>query len=95
MSDFPNIYRAALEIALDNGGINCTRSVGRQKREFEKWLAKQPQEPLPDIETWLSGLSDEQLQSAVSGGEPEDKALLATAPPFTDDLLTRYFDEVC
>lgn len=95
MSGFPNIYRAALEIALDNGGINCTRSVKRQKREFDRWLAKQPQEVLPDIEAWFAGLSDEQLQSAVSGGEPEDRALLATATPFTDDLLTRYFDEVC
>lgn len=95
MIDFPNIYRAALEIALDNGGINRTRPVEQQRREFYQWLAKQPSEPLPDIEAWFGTLNDEQLRSAVSGAEPEDQALLATAPPFTDDLLTRYFEEVC
>lgn len=92
---FPNIYRAALEIALDNGGINRHRPVEQQEREFHQWLAKQPSEPLPAIEAWFAGLTDEQMQSAVSGAEPEDQALLATSPPFTDDLLTRYFEEVC
>jgi len=92
---YPNIYRAALEIALDNGGINRTRPVEQQEAEFYRWLAQQPSDPLPAIETWLATLTDDQLQSAVSGAEPEDQALLATAPPFTDDLLTRYFEEVC
>lgn len=95
MSDFPNIYRACLEVALDNGGINRDRPVEQHRREFDQWLAKQPQEILSDIEAWFASLSEEQLRSAVSGAEPEDQALLASSPPFTDDLLTRYFEEVC
>lgn len=95
MGEFPNIYRAALEIALDNGGINRMRPVEQQKREFDQWLAKEPHDVLRPIEAWLAGLDDERMRSAVSGAEPEDRALLATAPPFTDDLLTRYFEDVC
>lgn len=97
MSDWPNIYRACLEIALDNGGINRFRTSDAQEVEFEQWIARQPHEPLPAIEAWLGTLSDEQISTVACGCQDDDepKALLALAPPFTDDLLTRYFDEVC
>ncbi len=97
MSDFPGIARAALEIALDNGGINRFRSQKQQKREFAKWLAKQPPEVLAPIDAWLSSLSDEQLILVCSGGqdEPETVVAKADAPPFLDDVLNSYFEEVC
>ncbi len=50
---------------------------------------------LEPIEAWLAGLSDEEVQWVCSGGEAEGQELLASAPPFTDDLLTRYFEDVC
>ena len=95
MPHFVGLYRAALAIALDNGGINCVRSVRQQKREFERWIAKQPQEPLDDIDAWLSALSDDDLQTACAGEHSEMQALLESAPPFTDRLLNDYFEQVC
>jgi hypothetical protein len=97
MSDYPGITKAAQLIAVDNGGINRFRSPDLQNAEFEAWLSKQPSEPLPAINTWLLSLTDEQLETVCIGcsDEPETKALIAQSPPFTDDLLTRYFDEVC
>ncbi|MBZ9659833.1 hypothetical protein LB523_12325 [Mesorhizobium sp. ESP-6-4] len=94
---YEGIKRAALEIALDNGGINRFRSEKMMSREFERWIVKQPQEMLPAIDAWLSSLSREDLQEFCCGGEgePERERISATAPPFTDDLLNRYFEEVC
>ena len=92
---YPGIRRAALEIALDNGGINCRRSVKQQDREFEKWLAKQPEEILPPIDLWLAALSDDDLSTACCGEQEEMAELLKGAPPFTDSVLNDYFDEVC
>ena len=92
---WPGIKRAALEIALDNGGINRFRSEERQQREFRRWLEKQPQELLPAIDAWLSGLSDEDLQTVCDGEVTEADAILANGPPFTNQLLNDYFDEVC
>ena len=92
---WPGIRRAALEIALDNGGINRFRSEKQQQREFRKWLEKQPQELLPAIDVWLSGLSDDDLQTVCGGEVTEADAILANGPPFTNQLLNDYFDEVC
>lgn len=47
MRDWPNIYRACLEVALDNGGVNRFRTREAQEVEFEQWIARQPHEPLP------------------------------------------------
>ena len=95
--DYPNIYRAALAIALDNGGINRYRTKDAQEVDFERWIARQPQEPLPAIDAWLATLSDDEIETVCCGcqDDPEPKALLALSPPFADDLLTRYFDEIC
>ncbi|MCX5516175.1 hypothetical protein C3941_19485 [Kaistia algarum] len=97
MADYPGIARACLLIALDNGGINRDRSEVQQNREMTQWLAKQPGDVLPAIDAWLVALSDDDLDTFCCGGEdePETEAIRATAPPFTDDLLTRYFEEVC
>ena len=94
---FPGIARAALEIALDNGGINRFRSETQQRRELSEFLERQPQEILPAIDGWLSSLSHADLQNFCSGGEgePEREAVAAFAPPFTDQLLNEYFEEAC
>lgn len=94
-AEYPGIYRAALEIALDNGGINRDRPVGQHKAEFERWLAHQPSDLLPAIDKWLSGLSDEKLSTVCAGEHTEMLEAIADAPPFTDSLLNSYFDEVC
>jgi hypothetical protein len=92
---FPGISRAALEIALDNGGINRFRPPKQQQRELSKFLERQPQEILPAIDAWLASLSDDDLSTACCGEHSEMEAILLTAPPFTDQLLSDYFDEVC
>ena len=96
MSGFPGIARAALEIALDNGGINRFRSEKMLRNELAEFLERQPQEILPAIDAWLSGLSEDDLRNFCSGGEgePERELVAASAPPFTDQLLNDYFDEV-
>ena len=92
---FPGIARAALEITLDNGGINRNRSEKQQRKELSDFLERQPQEILPAIDAWLSSLSKEDLEVACTGEHFEMAALLSKAPPFTETLLNDYFDQVC
>jgi hypothetical protein len=94
---YPGIAKACFEIAIDNGGINRDRSEADQRKAFEAWLPTQPAEWLGPIETWLSSLSVDNILLVASGGEDEPETLAARegAPPFTDDLLNAYFDEVC
>jgi hypothetical protein len=94
---YPGIRKAALEIALDNGGINRFRTQKQQERELNRWLAKQPSEILEPIDAWLSALPEDQLTLVCSGGqdEPETVAAKSDAPPFLDDILNSYFEEVC
>lgn len=92
---FPGFARAALLIALDNGGINRTRPEAQMKRELREWMARQPAEILPSIDAWLAGLSKDDLETVCCGEASEADALLATAPPFTGQMLDNYFDEVC
>lgn len=95
MSEYPGITKAALAIAYDNGGINCVRSEKQMRRELGKWIARQPNEPLPAIDGWLSGLSDEDLEIVCAGDQEQASLILQGSPPFTDKLLTDYFNEVC
>ena len=96
-TSYPGIAAACFLIALDNGGINRERSVERQGREFAKWMARQDQPNLAEIDAWLDELSEEDLELVCVGGtgEPEVEAIRANAPVFMDDLLNAYFDEVC
>lgn len=96
-TDFLGIEKACLLVALDNGGINRTRSAAKQSRDFKAWIAKQDYPNLSEIDAWLASLTDGQLEIFCCGGtgEPEVDAFRATAPSFADDLLTAYFDEVC
>lgn len=94
---YPGLRRASLEIALDNGGIHRGRSVEAQEAEFERWLLRHPSDVLDPVDAWLASLSEDDIRVVCTAGEgePEQTALLEVAPPFTDYLLTDYFDEVC
>lgn len=92
---FPGFARAALLIALDNGGINRTRPETQMKREMREWMAKQPAEILVPIDAWLTSLSGTDIDTVCCGEASEAAALLASAPPLTDQMLNAYFDEVC
>ena len=92
---YPGIARAALQIALDNGGIHRGRSVDQMKKELHRWLAGQPEEEIQPIDAWLSSLSDEDLSTVCCGERSDVEEVLSAAPPFTDDFLDRYFNEVC
>ena len=94
---YPGIAAACFLIAIDNGGINRTRSADKQATDFGKWLAMQDYPNIDEIDQFLSALSKEDLELLSVGGtgEPEVEAIRAKAPAFTDDLLNAYFDEVC
>ncbi len=92
---FPGIERALLLIALDNGGVNRDRPATQVRREIGDWLTKQPADLLPEIDRWLAALNDDDLDTVCAGEEGDRAVLLSGAPPFTDDLLSRYFNEVC
>lgn len=97
---YPGIARAALEIALDNGGINRARSEEQQRRDLARWIDQKATTRFPnldEIDAWLASQSDQQLKDICCGGEgePEQDAAMRHAPPFTDAFLTAYFEEVC
>ncbi len=95
------IERAAILIARDSGGINRLRSEEDVLFECCVWLVKQLERSdevesgLLAIDEWLADLSDEQIETVCCGEEREQQAVLMSAPPFTDELLQRYFLEVC
>lgn len=94
MPDYPNIAKACLLIALDNGGINIRRSEATQRREYEQFIARQAA-PLDEIDAWLGTLTKHQLDTLCNGEAHAIDQLLRSAPAFTDDLLNAYFNEVC
>ena len=93
---YPGIAAACLAIALDNGGINRTRGAKKWRADYRRWIAKRDGN-LAEIDAWLAALSHDALEMVCAGGqdEPETIAAKADAPPFMDDLLNDYFDEVC
>ncbi len=95
LRQYPGIWRAAREIAYANGGVNRDRPEDQVGKEFGAWIAKQPSDPLMLIDIFLSSLSDDVLNTLCDGEESDANAILRNAPPFTSDLLNRYFDEVC
>ncbi|WP_029002805.1 hypothetical protein [Azorhizobium doebereinerae] len=97
MSTYPGITRALFLIVLDNGGLHRDRPEKEVRSDIARWLSQQPQDLLPAIDAWLAGLSDEDLELVCAGEASEADAFMASAgaPPFTSDLLNRYFDEVC
>lgn len=97
MSGYPGLAKACFQIALDNGGLNRLRPEKQLRRDITRWISAQPTEVIGPIDAWLSTLTDDDIETVCCGGadEPEQIALLEKAPPFTDETLNRYFDEVC
>lgn len=94
---WPNIERAHLEIAYDNGGIHRERSEGRAARELRRYLSSLPydRDQLAAIDAWLGSLTHEQLVTVCAGDQSDALSILERAPPFTDAVLTGIFDHVC
>lgn len=92
---YSGLLRATECIALDNGGINRYRPLEQQQKEALAWIERQPTTLMEAVDAWLSTLSDEDLETVCCGEFSAAQELLASAPPFTDDTLNNYFDEVC
>lgn len=94
---YPAITRACIEISYDNGGVNRTRSEKQVRRELSAFLDRWPpgSEHLSAIEAWLAKQSKEAISTICCGEYSEQQTALKDAPPFTDQLLNNYFDEVC
>jgi hypothetical protein len=91
---YTNIAKACLLIAVDNGGINWTRSLRQWGNDFNRFISE-PHGFLPEIDAWLGSLSAEDLEMVCFGEQGEADSLCEGAPPFTNDLLNSYFDHIC
>lgn len=90
------IRRACFLIALDNGGVNRERSAKQIEREIGKFLDGHKYDQfLPDIDAYIAKLSKDELETLCCGEESEIETMCLTAPPFTNEFLNDYFDEVC
>lgn len=94
MTDYPKIEHALLAVAYANNGVNRDRPEEHVKAAIAEWLPKQkPDFDLLAIDTWLSTLDKDELETVVDGDEEEANELLADAPEGADDLLNLYFEQ--
>lgn len=100
MSDiaYPNIAKAHIRMAYDNGGIHRHRSEETARRELQEFLpvSGYNADQLAAIDDWLGTLSEaDDLETVICGSVDEADVLLATSPPLTNELLNDIFDKVC
>ena len=103
---FPGIVKAALLLALDNGGINRDRSQESCLQDLAAhlnlhWLNARHSGlrttqyvALKAIDAWLDGLSEDDLDTACNGEESEAATMVANAPHGTAELLNDIFENV-
>ncbi len=92
---YPGILRATLAIAYDNGGVNRDRPERAVRDALVLYLAGYPTQALLDpIDAWLSGLSDEALETCCAGEDTDRATLLAGAPDGANALLNEIFERV-
>lgn len=95
---YPGIYKAALEISYDNGGINRWRSEEKHRRDFDRFMARRDSYAphLEAIDAWLGALTGDELQQVCSGEESATIQFMKDrkAPVFTHDLLNHIFEDV-
>ncbi len=91
---YPNIENAVLIMALDNGGINCYRPESDLNADLAEYLNDTDPAFLEELEAWLSTLSEEQLDTVVSGEESEMEALCAAGPDGVNGFFNEIFSEV-
>ena len=92
MRDYPSLTKAALLMARDSGAINRFRTERQAQNDIAKCLASQPDDVLRAIDEWLSGQSDDDLETICCGDQDEAALLMASAPPFTDQVLDELFE---
>lgn len=79
IESYPNIRRAYIEMELDNGGINRDRTEEMALRESDPVIGAEgvDHSDLVAIDQWLGTLSEEEIQTFVSGEHSEMEDLVA------------------
>jgi hypothetical protein len=92
---FPNIKRAALEIAYDNGMINRQELELDFIRSVNERLEAMPVIKLAGLEGWLAGLDQQTFQTACVGEHNDMMEVMKTAPDpeFAEKALNVIFGE--
>ena len=88
---YPNVAKAFLVMALDNGGINAARSMRQWQSEVENFMSKIDTQVLITSEQYLSHLSAEKFEDVAIGAWSEN----SDTPECVDEILCEYFNEVC
>lgn len=96
---FPTIQKAAIIIALDNGMINrfCSEKEFLENAAGAIFADGVPEEDVRQLETFLSGLSEEDLET-ICCGESIEMAALETDAPFSvvepSEKVTRLLNDI-
>lgn len=93
---YPNLTKAVVEMAYDNGAVNRDRTEENLLQRLDDYLGQTGHDHarLAEMDDWFAGLTNRQISVAVAGEESEMQALLATAPWDTGVFLDGVFDEV-
>lgn len=98
------IYRAAIEIAYDNGGVNRDRTEDDVKKDALSVVSGQMEGiqhaglrtsyicTVMDIDKWLLQQPDDVLETVCAGEDADRLAALVGAPHGTDALLNAIFE---
>lgn len=95
---FPNIAKATLEMAYDNGGLNRDRTEAGLMKDLDELLGAEGMDTkdLAAIDRWLATLSKDELKTLCAGEENDQKKLARDkqAPEKMDSLLNDIFNNV-
>ena len=89
---FPNIEQAAFEIACDNSAADSKESAIAYLARANGLLENLPVIKLIAMNTWLGGLSPNDLSVVCAGEENEMQKVLETAPD--REFAHQIFDEM-
>ena len=89
---FPNIEQAAFEIACDNSAADSKESAIVYLARVNDLLRNLPFMKLIAMNTWLGGLSPNDLSVVCAGEENEMQEVMATAPD--REFAHQIFDEM-
>lgn len=87
---YPTIFWSALSIWYDNGMINRFEPEIDKVNALSKWMKSLDEEYLKAIETNLSSISQDDLQTVCCGDEFEGMQLVNA---LSHELLNKIFDE--
>lgn len=93
--EYPNIYRAGLEISYDNGGINRDRSENDFCKDLQKFIDNYPRkELLPSFDLFLGSLTKEELITLCAGDQDEARDIMIECSCDIGSLLNEIFEKV-